>query len=82
LTYTYVDAESQQQGSTQNDQSSIRWFRALSGSSTFEEVSSLQNVRIVPAVNTASGQRWKAEVIPFDGISVGTATQSNTVEIV
>jgi len=82
LTYTYVDAESQQQGSTQNDQSSIRWFRALSGSSTFEEVPSLQNVRIVPAVNTASGQRWKAEVIPFDGISVGTATQSNTVEIV
>lgn len=81
LIYTYVDSESQQ-GSSQSDQSSIRWFRALRGSSTFEEVSSLQNVRIVPAVNTASGQRWKAEVIPFDGLSVGLAVESNIVEII
>ena len=81
LTYTYVDNESQQQGSTQSDQSSIRWFRAPRGSDDFAEVSSLQNVRIVPAVNTSSGEKWKAEVIPFDGISVGTATESNTVQI-
>lgn len=82
VVYTYVDVESQRQGSTQNDQSSIRWLRAARGSSTFEEVASLQNLRIVNSVNTSFGQKWKAEVIPFDGISTGTPVQSNTVTIV
>lgn len=81
LTYTYVDIESQQQGSTQNDQSSVRWLKAVRGSTVFSEVSSLQNVKIVSAINTSSGEKWKAEVIPFDGVSVGTAVQSNVVDI-
>jgi hypothetical protein len=82
VTYTYVDVESQVQGSTQNDQSSIKWFRAVRGSSTFEEVTSLQNTRIIAATNTSSGQKWKAQIIPFDGVSVGQSVDSNTVEIV
>jgi len=82
VTYTYVDLESQQQGSTQNDQSSIRWLKAPRGSQEFAEVSSLQNLKVVSAINTSSGEKWKAEVIPFDGVSVGIAVQSNVVDIV
>jgi hypothetical protein len=82
LTYLYVDNESQQQGSTQNDQSSIRWLKSPRGSNEFVEVSALQNVRIVQSVNISAGEKWKAEVIPFDGLSVGLPVQSNTVEIV
>jgi len=81
LSYTYVDVDSQQQGSTQNDQSSIRWLRAPRNSMEFAEVAALQNQRIVSAINTSSGEQWKAEVVPFDGLSVGVAVQSNIVTI-
>lgn len=82
VTYTYVDVESQQTGSTQRDQSSIKWYRAGRGTSTFLEVTAVQNQRIVASVNTSVGEQWKAEVIPFDGISVGESVQSNIVTIV
>jgi hypothetical protein len=82
VTYTYTDRESIQTGSQQSNQSSTKWYRAVKGSSVFEEVVALQNATLITSVNLSSGQKWKAEVIPFDGFDTGTPVQSNVVEII
>jgi hypothetical protein len=82
VTYVYTDRESTQTGSQQSNQSSTKWYRAVPGSSSFEEVIGLQNATTITAVNLVVGQKWKAEVIPFDGFDTGISVQSNIVEII
>ena len=80
VSYDFVDTDVASGTITQNNQSSIRWYRKR-GQAAFEEVVSIANRDIVPATLTASGDKWYAEVIPFDGVSVGTVVRSNTVQI-
>lgn len=81
VSYDFVDADVSTGAATQSNQSSIRWYRQRSGQTSFEEVTSAANRDIVLRTLTASGDRWYAQVIPFDGLSVGTMVQSNTVRI-
>lgn len=82
LNYTYVDTESVVQDTNQYDRSTIKWYSARAGSTQFEEVTSLANVKLIDSVNLAVGQRWYAEVTPFDGLDVGNTVRSNTVTII
>jgi len=81
ISYTFFDNDIEQGSTTQTDQSSIRWFRKRGTEETFTEITDVANNDTVSANFTLSGDQWYAEVIPFDGISVGTTVQSNTVNI-
>lgn len=80
VSYTFNDVDIRGGATAQSNQSSIRWYRKR-GSSNFEEVTSALNQEVVLATLTAVGDQWYAEVIPFDGVSVGTTVRSNTVTI-
>jgi hypothetical protein len=81
LSYTFFDNDIAQGSQSQQDESSIRWYRKVPDEEDFIEVSDLANQDFVLAVNTSAGEQWYAEVVPFDGISVGTTVRSNTVTI-
>tara|TARA_B100000614_G_scaffold262895_1_gene299678 strand:+ start:24094 stop:33870 length:9777 start_codon:yes stop_codon:yes gene_type:complete len=81
IDYTFFDNDIEQGSTTQSDQSSIRWFRKRGTEETFTEVTEVANNETISANFTLSGDQWYAEVIPFDGISVGTTARSNTVTI-
>lgn len=81
LNYTFFDNDIAQGSQSQQDESSIRWYRKRSGEEDFSEVASLANEDFILATNTAAGDQWYAEVVPFDGISVGVTVRSNTVTI-
>ena len=81
VTFAFFDQDINTGNTEQNNQSSIRWFRKSSSSGQFEEVTSIANQDIASNLLTSSGDKWYAEVIPFDGISVGATVRSNTVTI-
>jgi hypothetical protein len=81
LSYQFFDNDIAQGAQSQQDESSIRWFRQRSGEAAFSEVASFANQTFVPAAATSAGDQWYAEVVPFDGISVGITVRSNTVTI-
>jgi hypothetical protein len=81
LVYTFGDTDITDGSVLQSDQSSIRWYRKRSADSVFEEVVSVANKSLVPNVLLAINDQWYAEVIPFDGISVGETVRSNTVQV-
>jgi len=80
VSYVFSDVDIRAGATAQTDQSSIKWFRKR-GFSDAEEVTSVANQQVVPSTLTATGDIWYAEVIPFDGISVGDVVGSNSVTI-
>jgi hypothetical protein len=81
LTYTYSDIESLVQDTNQYDRSTIKWFASRPNTTTFEEVTALANSKTVDTVNLTAGQKWYAEITPFDGLDVGAVVKSNVVTI-
>lgn len=78
--YSFNDVDVRAGSTLQSNQSSIRWYRKR-GNSDFEEVTSALNKEVVLNVLTAVGDQWYANVIPFDGVSVGITVKSNIVTI-
>lgn len=79
LTYTFVDSDVENNDPLQSNQSSIRWYRSRQGE--FIEIEALRNQTSVIPSFLSAGDRWKASVIPFDGVSVGETVESNIVTI-
>jgi hypothetical protein len=82
VSYDFSDTDIVAGTTIQSDQSSIKWYRKRRGQSSFEEVTSLTNQNFVPNTSTASGDQWYAEVVPFDGVAIGTTTRSNVVNVI
>jgi len=81
LSYTFFDTDINQGSQSQQDESSIRWFRKRLGEEVFTEMTLLAGQNLVVSSNTSAGDEWYAEVVPFDGISVGSVSTSNIVTI-
>ncbi len=79
LNYTFSDSDLSLGDDAQTDQSSIKWYRKRENSQTFDEVTTLANLKTVTNNLLSSGDEWYAEIVPFDGISLGDKVISNTV---
>jgi hypothetical protein len=82
LSYVFIDLDVGIDTTTGVDQSSITWFRSQDGIGPFMSIAALQDTRSVPSSYLASGQKWRATVTPFDGITRGIDVVSNTVTII
>lgn len=65
----------------QSDRSEIKWFNSSTGTDNFTEVTELRASKTVPSFYLRTGQVWKAQIQPYDGLDLGQSVFSNTVQI-
>jgi hypothetical protein len=81
VSFTFADYDIDIAGiQSQTNESSVKWFMKTA-STSFIEVTEVQNESIVPSSLTAIGQSWKATVIPSDGLDNGEGVESNIIVI-
>ena len=82
LTYTFVDTDLEFIAD-QRDRTIIRWFVSTNGGSSFVEfeLPAGSDPKILYAANTASGQVWKVQLTPYDGVGQGEMVETDTVTI-
>lgn len=95
LTWKFFDFEVDiLKDSIQADASEVKWYRALAGSAEFNEITDTEVLNYITtsitnknstvssaALKNAVGQKWYAEVTPFDGIDYGSVAKSNIVTL-
>lgn len=64
----------------QTDQSELKWFQSINGID-FVEVTGLAGVTTVDSTFLTLGDKWYAQVTPFDGLEIGPQSVSNTVTV-
>lgn len=67
----------------QRDVTVIRWLVSTNGGSSFSEfeLPAGSDPKILYASNTASGQVWKVQLVPYDGVGQGDMVETDTVTI-
>lgn len=66
---------------SQQNQSEIKWFNSSGQISEFVEITELRNSETVPAFYLRTGDRWKVEIKPYDGLDTGETVVSNIITI-
>ncbi|NJL70318.1 MAG: hypothetical protein HC888_01310 [Candidatus Competibacteraceae bacterium] len=82
LSYTFSDADIALGDPTQDDLSTIKWFKKSSEKQQqFTEVPELAGRLTVESTNIRRGEVWTAVIVPFDGIDIGSQVTANSVII-
>ncbi|MHA2279319.1 MAG: LamG-like jellyroll fold domain-containing protein [Promethearchaeota archaeon] len=80
LTYDIDDPDIDDPDSTQSDQSEITWLISVDGTN-FVENTEVTGDLTIPPFFISAGEKWKAQIVPFDGLDLGVPVDSNIVTI-